>query len=1670
MAANMDGCRGWWGSFKGSTEEFKSTISKLLEFTAGTLKHDSDLLAASLVSKTMPAWFDFDASDVGGWLDFPVVTLWGEWQRGENAYFITNRVKPPVSMTHKIYIYECGIAAILLVAYAIITELWLLYVGVGYSFLWMISLVYGTILGQLWFVVLGLFLWSWYYFLNTLFYEKIPNNVFNTIEILRGEASQSAKPNPISDAVQYFFYLIFKDDWHTYYRKYDLCLAKVQYNWTCLRQKGLHKKWLVLFIGFLWSLITLDMFRKLVRFSHWLVWTFWTLVVCAIQVNWTPLNTFCVALQIVRIYVWLHWLAYKVAQYCMALMGLLTLRRPRSVGAAEDNVVWVDMTGFQYIRIKAKMIRLNIVTEMLYFLKWIGFLVVVYSAQSDSFKLRAVLTQGAMDVTQYINELDPPQFIRSFRFFKDKQAIDDTLDLLRELGYPVESDITTQEPVWFDKSVLYKDWVTTGTNFVTGLAPLRIFKGLEFNKVRELAVPYKWSDEYVDIQNELESTSRYFQDVNVSLPNFEAAVDATWDSVKTIFAGSRITPFYMIYKNWKKNYNVGPFATSVRRPRNKLGYHVKMKRREDVGRFKNTKEYLAYWKRLYQNFPRMASFANVFYKSEALPPKKWTIGRIRTVVASYLPQYLWQMTFSYQSNHNLKPTQTPIKVGLPLTGFWLTQLFERHLSFKHHYAGDMTNFDSSISGEIMKAIKAIRTRGFENHRKVEMIKNMIDLNYDTIQNILLLTPSTGNIYKKGSGLTTGHASTSMDNSLTTVFLYMTAWVTLTGRNAADFKYFNELSCYGDDHILSIHEMAPRNWTFHNIQKLMATWGVQMRDEVEFITKVDLKTGEKVKVRARKSTELYPLPFLSKYCRKPTAEDVEDWHEAFGNRLLPKVLVYHDPVGLLGKAAAGSKQRNVEYRLTRLHSYIAMSAFNRPTYDALKVMAETIIRRYPKVPGKLKKIPTFAEVNRKFMDPNTKLKDVDSENPDDASLDELAGEAIQYGQMGVMDYIHNYLAVVPDVLNPSIQRIGYSVVTHRLVQPCLEWPKELVRVSNQVVTQGHFDKLMHQTPYKFLVDHSMPTVKCNEATLLVRHWIYMLFRSNDSDLNIFGMFDKFLIKVANLQFIMNGKVSSKVQQFSFPIRNTVLIILLSALQVPDVHIEYAEDSWFSVGNALLSLKLPDFSHYINRLSSLVSARIWHSIPPNFRELNYLIRGVPQGSWHYIMAGTGTGKSTNFIQFLDLYGPKTWEKIIVVEPRSKVVKGLVGYMKGLGLNCSGATTGLTLDPRARVWYVTAQECFLHLDWLNEGNLIVIDEAHLDEEVYSVLFKYLKKKTQCTTFLLSATPRDDQKVLVDSFTEVAIPKVYDTTEVDYPGHTLHVSSDYRSSKYWLLVYLNQVQNIMMMNKGYGKYLIFVNDKKDIDFMLTHLKGRGAGLSSSLDLPTDEDHDFIVTTAVADVAITVPGITHVITPNFKRSIEPTGATTVAPAFIPLDGSTIRQRKGRTGRTNNGWFYLLKFEFDEKGVVQEPSEKSNPMLVANWVLQGLPLEVLATTTPEVFDFRGPKRDHTATAKLVAEMEQAIKDQSLVVEVLDKDLSTEDPSHVPIRVMLRGDKTGVKKLMPIRSLRSHNMEDPPSLYGYKLDFSNQLNALTLYVANQFKMFGQGTNTAMWVNPQNLKPV
>ncbi|BBD71147.1 putative RNA-dependent RNA polymerase [Alternaria alternata fusarivirus 1] len=1193
-------------------------------------------------------------------------------------------------------------------------------------------------------------------------------------------------------------------------------------------------------------------------------------------------------------------LLYSVRLWARALYGAYLL-------------IWNTRYFMALTRSGLKVLRNALLIDALAFAQEISFLENKYGARAaEPRKFKAIYTDVSLKVISKVNALNLPSFAKSISDTGKVPSIAETLEVLKEVGYPVDESVTIEEPVSPEKKAneSWGDWLHAVTSWSFGLHPLRTYHAFEFDKFRAMAPVFKRSDEYVTLDNELEATSRYFRNTEVSISDFERGVDATWSLLWPIFKESKITPLWLIYRNWEKKYNLGVFATS---PKSKRGLR-KMRRREDLFRFPSVREYLKYWERLVENFPRMAMISNVFYKTEALPERKWGKGKVRTPVSSMLPQYLSQMIFSFQPNHNFRPFDTPVKVGLPLNGSNLGEIFRRHSRFSRHHMGDMSDFDSSITGEVQKAVKAIRKRGFRDHSDFPRICELIDMHYSRIEKSKLLLSSTGKVYNKGQGLTTGHGSTTSDNSIVTTFLYMMAWSKLTGLSAHDFRRFNELSVYGDDHALSISDMAPAVWTFANASNIMKEWGIDMREE-------------KVSAGLQTGVRFNELTFLSKTGRVATEADKAHWRFTFGTDNCPAIIVTHDKQSLLGKMMARTTSKDPAFKIKRIISYMSLTAHHPEAYQIAREAIHNIVKRYPDLENRWAQVPSYKKV---LSDWYSNLRDV--REPEDESTDQ---PLVSYGELTTLDYITNTLSVVPDLLNPKVYNAGFALAVQNVAGDALQWPVELIQRANKVTGKGHLDRLVDVSPYRFLARRELVTPTENMVTLQLRNWLFILLRGSSTAFFVKAWADWAFLKIASAQFLLNGVVMKELPTFDIPIRKILLTVALSWVRVPQ------SEETDAFGGILASFSLPDPGKWSRKLTGLLSNAVWSRQPPNFKNLEYIRNQEMMGKTHLVTAGTGTGKSTTMILYLHQTVGHNFEKIIVIEPRSLVVKGLVKYTSTtLGMDVSGSTTGLTLDQRAKVWYVTPQELFLHEDWISDKHLFVLDECHVDEPFYKFALAALKM-AKASIILATATPSDRNIELADFQANLDLPNIWKVEEERKELGKFQESS-------YLARYFGAVNEYIDMSHPSARFLIFVNDLKNIDYFVHRLPGKCVAISSKEEYKEDASAKFYITTAVADVAITVPDIDVVITANVVRGVtlEKDGST--RPIFNALSPSRLKQRRGRTGRTNNGTFVLMSFDLGSD--VQIEKEHSAPELITSWLDMGLDLTKLYDIYPRPFE------------------------------------------------------------------------------------------------------------------------
>jgi len=1118
-------------------------------------------------------------------------------------------------------------------------------------------------------------------------------------------------------------------------------------------------------------------------------------------------------------------------------------------------------------------------------------------------KLRAFFNNSIMDVSKAIDGIALPNFIRSIPDRFDRETINEANEILTGLGWPeapIVTEIANEEPKNFSQ---FASEFIGGTSIRQGVARMELEVSQELLNLKGFAPEYKRTEQYATIESELDSLSRYFVSGPANLPDL--SVNEIWVLVGVIFQASRLTPFSYIIKKWEKKYGLGPFWGEVKRN----GKWRKLSRKKFIQSIGGMANFVKLWATTFEQAHTLVPVAGVSVKSEALPERKWRNDIVRTVISAPLVHYISSTIWNYHPNHNFKFWSSSIKIGMPLNGFNLSKLVADHDNYDFHFAGDFEAFDSTVSKDVTHVIAKVRKKGFERHRDYAKICFLIDANYKNLDQMPLMTTSTGNIYRKQGGLSTGHSSTSLDNSLAVVIYYLCAWKKLTGLSAHEFRHYCKLSNYGDDHLLSWLASAPSNWSSGNIIKCMARMNVRLKDE-------------------EPSGELLRMTFLSKGWRHPTTADSVALSQ-LGIKV-PRFIVIHDTRKLIGKAYAPAKGRSSDraYRIKRLTSYMGLCAHQPDVYDKL---AEDIKRFEVLKNGSTMqhniKVPTYAQVMLDWYKPDARILEEDEPIPEDEK-----GEIIDYSMDGLADTICNIVSVIPDVLNPIIYNIGYTTYLTSLFGTAVSWPVELLRRSNTMLTTAGLTQLMKRTCYDFLADNPrLVTVQNDEpdSALLTRHWAYMCCLPSAK--KAFGFFvwagylDK---KLAELNFVLNGYVQPYVKRVDVPLAEILVIAALSILP------------GLPIPTFVKYIRIPAFSNVIEMVYSYVLNNIWGKVPANMKQTAAAIELLgPECPSVLVEAPTGTGKSTTFINYVYRYFGHKYTRVILVVPRNLLVTTLTPYLNdAFALPAHPVTSGCPFDPGKRLIVTTPQEVLLHERWLTEGNLFIIDEAHVDEAPVRAVIHILKKLLVPAIYT-TATPTQFLKEESGVHVPLQIAMTWTITEDVRPA----VSMPEASYSQWWRRYRADVLGLVR-TRNLSKFLIFVVDQAHA-LELAQVIGKRVCILTSRDKEIDSGAQVFIASAVADVGLTLPNVDWVITSNVTRCQLP-GHNSEVVALVSLPYETVKQRRGRTGRTNNGLFTY--FRYKDMPFLKEMTSFDNHTTGVALLLGGADPKIVAKFYPEV--------------------------------------------------------------------------------------------------------------------------
>lgn len=1122
-------------------------------------------------------------------------------------------------------------------------------------------------------------------------------------------------------------------------------------------------------------------------------------------------------------------------------------------------------------------------------LKWCYYLPLAFTRYSDSggsvkskIKLQARFNQSWVAAQRVIDDMALPTFIRRTNFEITPGSIQATFDKLKKLGWPVNVKVTSMPE---DLQVYeYPEWFITSFDFHQGIHNMQtaIDEDLQvFEADNNLA--YKRTETYASFTNELQATSRYFLFRDYSFTDL--AVDDIWVLLGAIFANSRLTPFPYIIKKWEKKYGLGAFA--------KISYKGKDRKlsRKKFMKQMSQDEFLKLWAETFKWAPTLDPINPVSVKSEALPAKKWMADKVRTVIGAPLTSYISSTIWNYMPNHNFQWESTPIKVGMPLNGGSMSKVYGEHARRDLHFAADCTAFDSTLSGKTLDIIKGLRKKGFENHRDYKNICDLIDSAYWEVQNGVLALTSRGHMYRKGTGLSTGHSSTSMDNSIGLVSLYLRAWKELTGQTAHEFRHFCTLSAYGDDNICSYDKDVHPNWTPLNIQKVFKQWGVEMRIEAQ--------------------GPLENIEFLSKFCRRPNQQDKELM--ASLNLPCPNFIIYHNRDKLIGKikvdAVSSHKMFGLspEKQVTRIISFMQLTAHHHDVYNGLvNAVNKKVQLIRGRKPSFAVKIPSYEQImtNWYFKRENIKGFTDDEMIPDDVILN--------YGQVTIIDAFSNFLSRFADFVNPDVYNSGLTIFLQRPLKPLMEWAVLHTREANAVYTNRHLASIMQKSAYDWMtneVELPMGVDDAHATSRLFKHWLYMIFSKRKG--NFFSryilMIDK---KLADIKYLLFGHIDLQVRRLEVPIWNCVLASFIGCLPdfegLPDYRRVWGWHflPYLSVGNLA------------DAIFGMVTNMAFSSVPANFMASNQAFKMAVNGNPWLVEAATGSGKTTSMINaFTHTPEFSQIDKLIVVEPRQSIVLSIVPYMRSkFDMDCTGACEGFKFDPNCKIVYCTPLEVILHEEWFHLRSVFILDECHVDEPLYNFTQKVVRNSTKCF-IMTSATPSPfdfGHSVIAGAnvwkIEEVSATHVM-TTDPSYMPilASYQMSLEKSSYQFSFDIYRRFVIHYLKNANPFAKSLVFVNTKKEALQLAGDLTGPSGGVvafwSGHTDLP--DRWSIIVSTSVADVGLTLPSVDHVFTTNTHIVIR--GVDLVKPVFYNASATLLKQRRGRTGRTNNGRFIVFK-------------------------------------------------------------------------------------------------------------------------------------------------------------------
>ena len=382
---------------------------------------------------------------------------------------------------------------------------------------------------------------------------------------------------------------------------------------------------------------------------------------------------------------------------------------------------------------------------------------------------------------------------------------------------------------------------------------------------------------------------------------------------------------------------------------------------------------------------------------------------------------------------------------------------------------------------------------------------------------------------------------------------------------------------------------------------------------------------------------------------------------------------------------------------------------------------------------------------------------------------------------------------------------------------------------------------------------------------------------------------------------------------------------------------------------------------------------------------------------VLAETGSGKSTQMVQYLQQAGFANGKLIGCTQPRKIAAVSLAKHVSS-EMNCRvGELVGYKVGMRSRmgkqteIVYMTdhclLNEC-LKDRALESYSCVVIDEAH-ERSLYSdlllgMLKKCLASRPDLKIVITSATINPD--IFVRYFDGCPILRVSGRL---FPVDVVWKSPQDCSTEDYVTEAVKKAMEIHRKGESVaGDILVFMTSGMETEKAVTMMQNmKGSGNTTILQLhgklqpeeqqlvfqPTEQGKRKVVfATNCAETSITIPGITVIIDTGMVKEMKYDPKRNMKSLELTMiNKSSAEQRKGRAGRTECGTCYRL---YTEDEYTNMPDSSLPEILRVHLGQALLTLINLGVEDPLTFDFV----ESPTTDALLKAMESLVDLQAVV--------------------------------------------------------------------------------------------